>query len=69
MKETGAYFRYKNPANDKWESWLFEDLPESKQKEYLENRSQEWLKSMILILADNIRDNKLNGKAVENEKS
>ena len=65
MKETGVYFRYKNPVNDSWENWLFEDLPELKQKEYLENRSQEWLKSMILILANNIRDNKLNGKAVK----
>ena len=53
---TGIYFRYQNPETNKWENWCFEDLPEEEQNKKLENRSEEWLKSMIITLARNIKD-------------
>ena len=53
---TGLYFRYKNPNTNKWENWLFEDLPEDVQRKYLEGRSIEWLENMIIILAKELNE-------------
>jgi len=56
MKEpnnlSGIYFRYYNAESCHWENWCFEDLPKEKQEEYLKDTSVEWLKSMVLALAN-----------------
>lgn len=51
---SGAYFRYNNPANNRWENWCFEDLPENNQKAIMDNKSIEWLRSMCILLANTI---------------
>jgi len=47
---SGIYFRHKN-EDDKWDNVCFEDLPEWRQDEYLNDRSLEWLKSLAKQLA------------------
>lgn len=53
---SGIYFRFQNPESGRWENWCFEDLPEDKQKMYMEGRGEEWLKSMVLNLAKTLKN-------------
>ncbi len=48
---TGIYFRYKNPITGEMENRVFEDLPELNQREQLEGRNEDWLKEMVVIMA------------------
>ena len=48
------YFRHKTEDGE-WENWCFEDLPFDEQEKYLKNRSETWLKSMILKLASTLK--------------
>jgi hypothetical protein len=52
---SGIYFRYQNPDNQRWENWCFEDLPESKQKEILDTKTDsEWIKGLAISLANTL---------------
>lgn len=53
---SGVYFRYQNPDNSKWENWVFEDLPEEKQKEILESKDPEFVKNMALVMAKKLKE-------------
>lgn len=53
---SGIYFRSKNPETGKWDSIVFEDLPEEEQDELLENKSKEWVVSLAKKLAKTIND-------------
>ena len=48
----GAYFRVKRDG--KWENICFTDLTREEQMEVMKNRSEEWLRSLIFVLADTI---------------
>ena len=52
---SGIYFRSQDPETGKWENIVFEDLSREEQEKYLEGRSEEWFKSMILQLATTLR--------------
>lgn len=49
----GCYFRVERDG--KWQSICFSDLTEKEQKQMLEGRSEEWLKSLCLYLAHVIK--------------
>jgi hypothetical protein len=51
---SGLYFRSK--VNGKWDNVTFEDLSEEEQRRVMENRSEEWLKSLAIQLAVRLRD-------------
>ena len=51
---SGIYFRYENPETEKWENWVFEDLPEEKQDEILNTKEPEFVKNLAKILADTL---------------
>ncbi len=53
---SGIYFRYQNPENGKWENWVFEDLPEEKQKEILDSKELEFVKNLCLMVSKKLRD-------------
>lgn len=53
---SGIYFRYKNPESGEHENWCFEDLPKEKQLEFIETKSPEWLRSMVLKLAETLKN-------------
>lgn len=48
---SGIYFRFKNPITGEMENRVFEDLPENNMRELLENRKDEWLKEMVVVMA------------------
>lgn len=48
---SGVYFRFLNPLTGKYENRVFEDLPDETMREKLENRNEEWLKEMVVLLA------------------
>lgn len=58
MKEkrslSGIYFRYQNPQNERWENWVFEDLPEEKQDEILAQKGEEFARNLCKSLANTI---------------
>ena len=49
---SGIYFRTKK--GDRWGSVCFEDLSPDEQNKQLENRSDEWLKAMIIQLSNTL---------------
>lgn len=49
----GCYFRVERDG--KWQSICFSDLTEKEQKQMLEGRSEEWLKSLCLYPAHVIK--------------
>lgn len=53
---SGIYFRYQNPENGKWENWVFEDLPEEKQKEILDSKELEFVKNLCLMVSKKLID-------------
>lgn len=57
---SGIYFRAKNEETGKFDNVVFEDLTEQQQDEMMNNRSEEWLKSLAQNLANTI--NHLGGK-------
>ena len=50
----GVYFRVKR--NDTYEAICFSDLSADERRQILEGRNEEWLKSMCIALADNLRE-------------
>lgn len=50
----GIYFRVKR--NGRWENICFSDLTLEEQDQMMQGRSEEWLKSMITILAECLYD-------------
>jgi hypothetical protein len=50
----GVYFRVKR--DEKWEDICFTDLTQDERYRILEGKSAEWLKSMVLHLANIIED-------------
>ncbi|MBQ2431711.1 MAG: hypothetical protein IIV02_00600 [Peptococcaceae bacterium] len=50
----GVYFRVKR--DEKWENICFTDLTQDERHRILEGKSNEWLKSMVLHLANIIED-------------
>lgn len=50
----GAYFRVERAG--KWENICFTDLTREEQITVMENRSEEWMRRMIFILADTIKE-------------
>ena len=52
---SGIYFRYKE-EDSSWGNRCFEDLPKNDQIKYLEGKSEEWLKSMIVKLSDTLNE-------------
>lgn len=50
----GVYFRIKR--DNEWQNICFSDLTDGEMEEVLQNRSDEWLKSMCKILGRTIRD-------------
>ncbi len=53
-KLSGCFFRSKNIETSKWENVVFEDLTDKEQDEILERQSNEWIKSLVKILANTI---------------
>jgi len=53
---SGCYFRFQNSETKKWENWCFEDLPEEKQDEYMNDRNEEWIRGLVKILANTINE-------------
>lgn len=53
---SGIYFRYRNPETNKWENWCFEDLPIETQEKYMNERTLEWHKNMILALSRTLKN-------------
>lgn len=53
---SGVYFRSKNEETGKFDNVVFEDLSEEAQYEVMKERSVEWLRNMIKILADTINE-------------
>jgi hypothetical protein len=49
----GVYFRVKR--DDEWQNICFSDLTDNEMEEVMQNRSDEWLKSMCKILGHTIR--------------
>ena len=52
---SGIYFRFKEETG-KWGNWVFEDLPEEKQDEYMNRRGEEQLKSLAKNLANTLNN-------------
>ncbi len=52
---SGIYFRAKNPEG-KFENVVFEDLSEQQQDEVMNERPEEWLKSLSKQLANTLND-------------
>lgn len=53
-KLDGVYFRIKR--DDKWENICFSDLTEEEMNKVLAGRNAEWLKSLCIILGQNLRE-------------
>lgn len=51
----GVYFREKN-EDDKWDNICFSDMTEDQMRRQMKGRSEEWLKSMCIILAKALRE-------------
>lgn len=60
MKEkrdvSGIYFRFQNPKSEKWENWVFEDLPELKQDEILTKANKVFVENLCKMLANKINE-------------
>jgi hypothetical protein len=52
---SGMYFRSQK-EDGTWENRCFEDLSREEQEEKLNGKSEEWLRSAILILADTLNE-------------
>ena len=50
----GVYFRVKNEEGQ-WDNVCFSDLSDEQKMEMLKDRSEDWLKSMCMILANTIK--------------
>ena len=50
------YFRVKNKETGEYDNIVFEDLIEEQQDEMLDDRSEEWLKSLAKQLANTINN-------------
>jgi len=53
---SGVYFRSKNEETGKFDNVSFEDLSEEEQNKFMEGRNEEWLRSMVKIMADTINE-------------
>ena len=53
-KLDGVYFRIKR--DDKWDHICFSDLTEEEMNKVLEGRDAEWLKSLCIILGQDLRE-------------
>ena len=51
---SGIYFR--SECTGKWEPVCFEDLPEDEQLDAMQNRDEEWFKSLAMQLAKTLRE-------------
>lgn len=51
---SGVFFRFQNPDTGKWETRVFEDLPESEQDRVMEGREVGWIKSIAKIMANRL---------------
>jgi hypothetical protein len=49
---SGVYIRYKNPENEKCESWCIEDIPKEERTKFLEEKSKEWCVGLVNRLSD-----------------
>ena len=49
---SGIYFRHE--VDEKWENWVFEDLPEEKQDEILNEYDKEAVQRLAKLLANTI---------------
>lgn len=54
-KLSGIFFRHQE-EDGKWGNRVFEDLPEEAQDKMMEDRSEEWLKSLAKALARTLRE-------------
>ena len=65
---SGIYFRHQN-KDGKWDNVCFEDLPEWRQEEYMNDRSVEVLKSLAKQLANTLNEigEEFNIKKSDNE--
>ncbi len=58
MKErrnlSGIFFRSLNEKTKKWDNVVFEDLSEEEQDRVMNDRSEEWLKSLAKQLANTL---------------
>lgn len=57
MKERkldGCYFRVQRDGM--WTSRCFTDMTEEERREAIENRSPEWLKSMVILMSNTLRE-------------
>lgn len=50
---SGIYFRYQK-EDGTWGNRCFEELPIEDQRKYMQNRSDEWLQSLCINLADTL---------------
>ena len=50
----GIYFRVER--NNKWETICFTDLTDDEKNEILKDKNEQWLKSMIVELATDLRN-------------
>lgn len=53
---SGIYFRHKPEGAEKFENWVFEDLPEEEQSRVMEGRTDEWLKGLAKQLANTLNE-------------
>lgn len=53
---SGIYFRTKNEETGKFDNIVFEDLSEYQQNEMMNDRSEEWLKSLAKQLANTLNN-------------
>lgn len=53
---SGVYFRSKNIETGKFDNVVFEDLTLEEQNERMKDKNEEWLKSMVIQLADTLHD-------------
>jgi len=51
---SGMYFRWQNPATNKWENWCFEDLPKDEQDKICKTKDSKFVKGMVEVLAETI---------------
>ena len=49
------YIRYKNPDNDKWENWCFEDIPKEAQETYLKSKNRKFVESVAVLMAETLK--------------
>ena len=53
---SGVYFRIENKDTGKYENVVFEDMNDLQQDEVMNDRSEEWLRSLIKTLANTLNE-------------